>query len=347
MMQYILELNPGEYGLLEARVEKLLENGLSPETPVCILGRGTKLSVLRQSTSLRSLPNALVELGMKEPVILLINAVEPHLLNLDELPELPLAGRRVVVTRSRKQAGELNRILLRRGAEVIDLPLIEIRPQFDPNAAAEVFAEIYQYDWLVFTSSNGVRYFFELFFGEFEDIRSLGLIRVAALGKATAREISKLRLKVDLIARDASAESLAQSLMEEQTLDNLKILVITGNLNRDNLVRKLDEARSIVDTFQVYETLNTDLTNLPAAASFREKGADGVIFTSSSAVRSFTGQAAALRLSANAVRPVTCSIGPVTSETMRKLGIPVDLESKERSLEGILEALVQRFQCRK
>ncbi len=255
----------------------------------------------------------------------------------------PLAGRRIVVTRSPEQATELSLKLKQFGSDSLEIPLIKIEPYVDPLTAADVFAEIARYEWLVFTSANGVKYFFRQFFKQFEDIRSIGLLRIAAVGKGTADAIGAYRLKVDVIPEVATSEALADTLCQKESLDNLKILVITGNLNRDVLEKKLQEAAAIVDRFQVYQTLKTDLSGHAVAGSFRQKGADAVTFTSPSTVKSFLDQAAQLQPEKGARKPLTCSIGPVTSESMRKIGMPVDIEAAEHTLDGMVQALVKKF----
>ena len=141
----------------------------------------------------------------------------------------------------------------------------------------------------------------------------------------------------------ATAEALADELIATGSLDNAKVLVITGNLNRDQLTKKLEAGRAIVDRLQVYKTEKTDLSGEPAAADFRARGADAILFASSSAVQSFADQAAALTLAPDARRPLAGSIGPQTSETMKKVGMPIDFVAKTPSLDALVEALVQRL----
>lgn len=184
----------------------------------------------------------------------------------------------------------------------------------------------------------------KLFFAAYEDIRSLGFLRIAAIGKATAAALKDLHLKVDLTPPKAVAESLLEALKEDQSLDNVRMLVITGNQNRDVLVRGLEQARAIVDTLQVYETVPSDLSRSEVAAKFREQGADVLVFASSSAVKSFGEQADHLKLSPSARIPVLCSLGPITSNTMRQAGIPVGLETTEPSLDSLIDALITHFE---
>ena len=254
-----------------------------------------------------------------------------------------LSGRRVVVTRTRDQASELASRLSALGAEVLELPVIRISKEIDLQALADVMLELGGYDWIVFTSANGVRHFFDEFFRIVGDIRSLGLLRIACVGDSTAKAVAALHLRVECQPRTATAEALAEELIETGSLDSARVLVITGNRNRDTLVHKLEEARAIVDRLQVYKTESVDLASQAAAADFRARGADAVLFASSSSAQSFFDQRASLSLEPGAKRPLFGSIGPQTSETMRKCGIKIDFEAAEPGLDGLVEALATKL----
>ncbi len=256
----------------------------------------------------------------------------------------PLAGRTVVVTRASDQSSELVNRLTGAGARVLELPLIQTAPESDAHQRAEVFKELWTYEWMVFTSTNGVRYFFDYFFKAFDDIRALGGARIAVVGKATAQALQGFHLRADLVPEESTAEGLAKALEAEQTLDNLKILVVTGNRGGETLVERLEAASAIVDSLQVYRTEKTDLSANPEAESFRVHGADAIIFASGSAVESFVEQAGALQMAVKARRPAGCSIGPVTSDAMRRLGVPVDVVAREPSVDGLVDSLSAFFQ---
>jgi len=259
--------------------------------------------------------------------------------------KLPLSGRRIVVTRAHAQNSELREKLENLGATVLELPLITITPDVDKTALVEIFAELGSYDWIVFTSANGVRIFFEQFHKAYDDIRSLGLLRFASVGRATAREIESRRIKVECTPDTPDGESLAEALIATGSLDSAKVIVVTGNLNRDTLVKKLEEARAIVDRLPLYKTEKTNLANDPVAHDFRENGADAILFASSSAAESYAEQraAAALQLAPGAKQPLHGSIGPLTSETLHAKKLPVDFEAKTASLDALVDALVARL----
>jgi uroporphyrinogen-III synthase len=129
-------------------------------------------------------------------------------------------------------------------------------------------------------------------------------------------------------------------MIDTGSMDNAKVLVITGNLNRDDLVTKLEEARAIVDTLQVYKTEPVDLSASTVAAEFRRLGADAVLYASSSSAQCFVDQGGALKLENGAKTPINGSIGPQTSETMRKVGLSVDFEAKTPGIDALVTELV-------
>ena len=256
---------------------------------------------------------------------------------------LPLTGHRIVITRPREQAAEWRRSLVELGASVLELPLIQVRKEVDLDILAEVLTGFGSYEWMVFTSTNGVKYFFEEFLRVHGDIRALGLVRIAVVGEATATAVRDLHLRVELQPKKASGDELARELAARESMDSAKILVVTGNLNREALVERLEEARAIVDCLQVYQTEETDLAADPVAGDFRAKGADAILFASPSAVQSFFDQAAVLKLGAKARRPLAGSIGPSTTAAMKQLGLPVDFEAADASLPALVQALVKKL----
>jgi uroporphyrinogen-III synthase len=253
------------------------------------------------------------------------------------------SGRRIVITRPAGSSSDWRARLEALGADVIELPLIKVAKDVDLNTLAEVLQEFGAYEWIVFTSVNGVKYFFEEFIRVHVDIRALGLVRIAAVGEATSAALRDLHLRVDLQPKKASGEELALELINRESIDSAKILVVTGNRNREVLVEKLHEARAIVDTLPVYKTEETDLAADPVAADFRAKGADAILFASPSAVQSFFDQAATLKLAAKARKPLAGSIGSTTTSTMKQLGLPVDFEAAEPSIDSLVAALQKKF----
>ena len=255
-----------------------------------------------------------------------------------------LSGRRIVLTRPRDQAIAWRQTLESLGATVLELPLIRVSQDVNPQTLAEVFQELGGYEWIIFTSTNGVKFFFEEFRRIHDDIRALGLMRIAVVGEATAAAIREMHLRVEVQPKKANAEELAKALIERESMDSAKVLVITGNRNREVLVEKLEKARAIVDCLPVYKTEEANLSKDPVAGDFRAHGADAIFFASPSAAQSFFDQAGALKLGPKAKRPLAGSIGPSTTATMKQLGLPVDFEAPEASLESLVAALTKRIE---
>ena len=330
-------------GRLRHILAELIAGGLAPTTPAAVVqwaSLGRPRSVAGTAATLADLVD---QAGLAAPAIILVGDVVKNHTAIDWFEQLPLFGRRVAITRTRDQNSELRDKLEALGAEVLELPLIRVTKDVDKGALVEILAELGQYDWIVFTSANGVRFFFEEFFKGFPDVRSLGGLRFACVGAATAREIERHRLRVECQPVTATGESLADALIATGSLDSAKVIVVCGNLNRDTLVKKLAAARAIVDRLPLYRTECTDLANDPVAEDFRQHGADAILFASSSAVQSFIGQAKSLQLAKTAKRPLAGSIGPQTGETMKGLGLTVDFTAKQPSLDALVAALARKL----
>lgn len=318
--------------------ERLMKAGLAKETPVAIVQWAT---TPKQRSLITTLAKAAADkdaAGLSSPAVVVIGEVAKLSEKIAWFEQKPMFGRRVVVTRSREQASDLSAALLEQGAEVLELPLIEISE--DEESSGEAYWDtLGSYRWIVFTSPNGVKHFFDKFHRRFDDLRCIGGARVACIGETTAKAVREQHIAVDLVPDEAVAESLAEALLREETLENETVLVVTGNRNRDILIEKLEEGRAIVDAFPVYRTELTDLSHQPAAERFREVGADVITFASSSAVDSFVQQAKNLQPGEGARRPKCVAIGPKTAERMRQLGLPVDRIAKEASIGGLVQAV--------
>jgi len=330
-------------GHLRQILSELVAGGLAADTPAAAVqwaSLGRQRSVVGTAATLADLVE---KSKLTSPAIIFVGEVVRNQTQIDWYERLPLFGRRVAITRTRDQNSELRDKLEALGAEVIELPLITITKDVGKDAFVEILAELGGYDWIVFTSANGVRFFFEDFFKGFDDVRSLGLLRFACVGKATAREIERYKLKVECMPGAATGESLADALIATGSLDSAKIIVVTGNLNRDKLVKKLEAARAIVDVLPLYKTEKTDLLHDLVAEDFRQKGADAILFASSSAATSFSEQSSALELAPGAAKPLVGSIGPQTTETLDDLDLNPDFEAKSANLDALIEALITKL----
>lgn len=317
---------------LEKIAAALLEHGASPEMPVALVRWGTTARQQTVSGPLSDIARLASEAGLSAPAVAVFGEVVGLRKKLNWFESKPLFGKRIVVTRTRTQAGALSDALRALGADTSEMPTIRIEPPRDLLEFGQLVQDVHTYDWLVFTSPNGVTAFFEMFFKIYSDTREIGGCRIAAVGPATAARVRDFHLLVDVQPEEAVAEALIKAFIKDSSVENLKMLVVRPEKARDVLMKELTKMGAIVDEAIAYRT--EPETDAAAVARFREEGADMLTFASSSAVKNFV--ALGLPLPPN-VR--TASIGPVTSATMRQLGLPVDIEAKHHDIAGLTDAI--------
>lgn len=263
----------------------------------------------------------------------------------------PLAGVRVLVGRARHQAGALSGELRRLGAEVIEIPFIEIRRPHSYKPLDSALKSIANYDWLILTSVNGV----EALFSRWERLHQgkksgmgTGALRVAAIGPATKKAIEQRGMRVDIMPKEYVAESVCSSLSAE--VAGKRVLLVRAKVARDVIPRELRKVGAHVDVVEAYETV------VPASSRARVravmKNPQGrpqvVTFTSSSTVKNFVALLGSRGAVNNAIADgmLTASIGPVTSATLKESGLKVDMEAKEFTIPGLVATLTQTFKPR-
>lgn len=319
---------------LGAITDKLRSAGLAVETPVALIRWATTGGQETLTGTLADIAGKAVERGFKAPAIAVFGEVVTFREKLNWFESLPLFGQRVAVTRTRKQAGELIDRLRALGADAYELPTIRIEPPENKREFYELVADAHTYDWLVFTSPNGVDAFFAAFYEIFRDARDIGGVRIAAIGPATAERVRSYRLQVDVQPEKYVAEEILTALQKEVSVENLKFLLARAEGAREMLAGELSRLGAIVDEAVAYRTVPETEDVAGGIKRFCEQGADWITFTSSSTAENF----AALKL------PLpenlrTISIGPVTSRTMRGLGLDVDVEAAQHDIPGVIEAL--------
>ncbi|MFB3777471.1 MAG: uroporphyrinogen-III synthase [Bryobacteraceae bacterium] len=250
--------------------------------------------------------------------------------------EAPLAGVRVVITRARDQAGELAARLEALGAEVIEFPTIEIRPAEDYRPLDAALANLASYDWLIFTSANGVKFFMERL--ELRG-RDLAAFRggVCAIGPATRKAVERNGMKVTLVPEEYVAESLVAA-FEAHELAGKRILLPRAAVARDVVPGELAKRGAKVDVVEAYRTVvPRDMSARVREVFYGEEKPDWITFTSSSTVSNFVQSAGSHTLEGVRV----ASIGPVTSATARKLGLEIAVEASPYTVEGLVAAIVR------
>ncbi len=256
----------------------------------------------------------------------------------------PLRGLRVLVGRARHQASALSADLRKLGAEVLEIPFIEIhKPRsFRPLDAA--LNNLATYDWLILTSVNGVEAMCDRLSKLRLSKRSLKHLKIAAIGPATKKAIEKRSIKVDVVPEEYVAESVVKSLRKQ--VKGKRILLVRAKVARDVIPRELRKAGAQVVVVEAYETVipQSSRIRLRVALKSKNKRPDVITFTSSSTARNFVtllGSARPGKKRPLQLEGITmASIGPVTSATLRELKLGVDIEAKQYTIPGLLQAII-------
>jgi uroporphyrinogen III methyltransferase/synthase len=318
---------------------EMLKHGVRGDLPVALVRSATTGEQKTLAGTLADIAQKAVANDFKAPAVAVFGDVVALRDDLNWYEKRPLLRKRIVVTRTRKQASALSNKLRALGAHVIELPTIRIEPPTDLREFAELVQDAHMYDWIVFTSANGVEAFFEIFFKLYDDAREIGGARIAAIGPATAQRVKDFHLHVDLQPEEFVAESLSREFEKLGSIENLRILLVRAEKARDTLPKELSAHGAIVDEAFAYRTVPETRDTSCARRELAERGADLITFTSSSTVENFM----ALGLPwPKGMR--TASIGPITSKTVRDQGLKVDVEARQHDIEGLVEAVRELFE---
>jgi uroporphyrinogen III methyltransferase/synthase len=256
-------------------------------------------------------------------------------------PESPLRGWRIVVTRAREQAAELTASLRLRGADVIEAPAIRIEPPLDWTPLDGAIGRLERYDWIVFTSTNGVRFFMDRLHTLERQPSVLRQAKLAAIGPATRAELESHGLRADIVPKRFIAEEVFEALGRSGRLEGSRILLPRADIAREALPELLRAEGAHVDVVVVYRTVAAREEIRRAVDLVLEGEVDAVTFTSGSTVRSFFSvleDTERLR-----GRFIPASIGPITSQALRDEGFPPGIEAEEYTSEGLVEAIVEYY----
>lgn len=319
--------------------DQLIENGMAGDTPVAMVRWGTTGRQRTIEGTLDTIADVVAKTKFKAPAVTVIGGVVTLRERLNWAEKRPLSGRRIVVTRTRKQASQLSRRLLELGGDVLEIPTIRIEPSEDRQTIIDALMELNSYNWLVFTSPNGVESFFDIFFKAFPDLRDLGGVRIAAVGPATAAKLQALHLTVDVMPEKYLASEVAKAINEYESVENLKMLLMRAEIANQQLPDELESLGAIVDDVACYRTVQETDDRTGTAEDFQANGADWITFTSSSTVEHFHARFDLPATVARFPNLRLASIGPETSKAIKALGLKCDLEAAVHTIAGLVTAL--------
>ena len=323
---------------LPAIVDALLAAGRSPDTPVTATQWGTLPRQLTVDGTLADIVRKGADAGLSAPVVTVIGDVAALRPGIRWRDRGPLGGKRVLVTRTRAQASSLSALLAEQGALPVELPTIETLPVEDASALDAALAELARFDWVVFTSVNGVDAAFERLAAAGRDARAFAGARVAAIGPATAAALASRGIAADLIPGAYTTQAIVGA-FRERGVDGARMLLPRADIAPPAMSDALRGLGAEVAEVVAYRTVTPSDAAERAAALFASGTIDAVTFTSSSTARNLVALLGGDPSPVNAAAVV--SIGPATSEAARELGVRVDVEASEHTVRGVVAATLE------
>jgi uroporphyrinogen III methyltransferase/synthase len=325
----------------------LLAHGWSRAAGVALVFNGTMPEQETIVATLGELADQAKQPKFKDPAILIVGRVTGLREHLRWFDDRPLFGKRIVVTRPREQAGELVDALEQLGAIVVEAPTVRIAPPDDFGPLDEACATVGRYDWVVFTSANGVDYFFRRLQASPGDSRSLAGVRLCAIGPGTADRLARHCLKVDLMPPEYRAEAVVEALRATGDLTGRKFLLPRADIAREVLAEELRRSGAQVTEVTAYRSLPVDADRDGEPDVYRmllDKQVDAVTFTSASTVRNFVRLHGAEPMADLLKSVAIASIGPVTAEAAQQCGIHTSIMPAEYTIPGLVRAIVEYFE---
>jgi uroporphyrinogen III methyltransferase/synthase len=328
---------------LAAIVAKLQELGRAPETPAAVIHWGTRPDQQVVTGTLSDIAQRAA--GVQPPTVIVVGEVVRLRERLQWFERLSLFGKRIVITRTREQAGRLREMLEELGALVVEFPTIEIRPPNSWEPMDSAIDRLEEFQYLLVTSVNGVRNFLARLQTSGRDVRDLKGMTIGAIGPATAAEFARTGVKVDFVPKEYRAEGLLDALSGHE-LPGKAFLIPRAKVARDLVPRALEKRGARVEVVEAYQTVAPQLAEGEIESSFTPPP-NMITFTSSSTASNFAKLVGAENAGTILSGVAVASIGPVTSETVRKLGLRVAVEAKESTIPGLVQAVEDYFKSKR
>jgi len=321
---------------LESIAGRLIENGRGADTPAAVIANVTFPTQRVVKAPLGAIDQECRRQGVGPPAIIVIGAAAASDM-LNWFMKRPLFGRNIVVTRDAAGNADFAAKIVCRGGNPLEFAVVKIKPLTDSKDFVRTLARFSSYDWVIFTSGNGVTIFFEALEGLGKDARVFGSVKVAAIGGKTAAKLGEFGIKADFVPTVFTGRELGKQLTRFANLQNRKILLLRSQLASDELVGLLSGAGAEVDDVPVYTAVTEKSESDWLVEGIGEGKIDWLTFASPSSVDGFFEQIASEVVNSSKVK--VASIGPVTSERLKKLGVRVDVEAAEHTIGGLLDAI--------
>lgn len=324
--------------------KRLMEHGRPPETPIAIIHRGTVSAQRTLVGSLGDIVQRMEKETVKPPSIIVVGDVVSLRKDLNWFEKRPLFGKNIVVTRAREQASDFLAELSELGAECIEFPSIEIIPPATWKDMDQGIQSLESYQWLLFTSVNGVKFFFERLEALGKDVRDLKGIEIGAIGPKTAQAIRDKGIRPDLVPDEYRAEAVVEAFKERES-KGIRVLLPRAAEAREILPLELEKMGAVVDVVEAYRTVKPDGEKDRLVEMFEKGEIHMVTFTSSSTVSNFMEIFEANRgpLQGWMAGVAVACIGPITARTAEEKGLSVSLVPSEYTIEALTGEIVKYF----
>lgn len=321
-------------------VSRLVEEGKSVDTPVALIRWGTYPKQRTVVGTLRDIVDRAKSADIRPPTTVVVGEVVRLREQLNWFETQPLFGKRVLVTRAKAQASELSNLIRARGGEPIECPTIDIRPPDDWAEVDEAIEQLATYQWLVFTSVNGVKAFMQRLWYHARDARALAGLQVCCIGPRTAEEVRRFGIDADLVPETYQAEGLIE-VLTRAGVSGQRVLLARAAQAREILPDELERLGAFVRVVKVYKTVVPAIEREHVQQLFRDHSIDVVMFASSSTVRNFFQLFDGVRdVKKHLNGTIIASIGPITAETIREMGLDVHVMAAQNTIPALVQSLV-------
>ncbi|HEY7535186.1 MAG TPA: uroporphyrinogen-III C-methyltransferase [Thermodesulfobacteriota bacterium] len=328
-------------GKIEESMKQLIESGKSPNTPAALITWGTLPKQRTVTGTIGNLGKLAKEKDIRPPAIIVVGEVVNLRNKLNWFESKPLFGKKILVTRARKQASYFVKLLEEQGAETIEIPMIEIAPPRSYKQVDRAIDNLSRYNWIIFTSVNGVEFFFNKFKEARKNIIEFKGINIATIGEKTAKAIENYGLTADIIPKDFKAEGLIES-FRKINIKAKKILIPRAKDARETLPAELRKMGAKVDVIIVYETKKPNTDEIRQIKKMLNQGAiDVITFTSSSTVKNFFSTVGKEKKLLS--KSIFACIGPITAKTLSELGIEPQIICKKYTIEELAREIIGYF----
>jgi uroporphyrinogen III methyltransferase/synthase len=321
-------------------VARLMEYGRPPKTPVAVIKEGTQPGQVTVTGNLKTIVAKVREHRLTPPAVIIVGEVVRLRERLRWFDNRPLFGKRILVTRARRQAGTLSRLLAQRGAQPIELPAISISTVADPGELDRAILNLKHYHWIVFTSVNGVESFWQRLHSLKQDSRALSDLKVSAIGPATAKALETRGIVPDFVPRVYTSQGIIDGL-KNQNISGQRFLLPRADIADNGLARGIGRLGASVHEVTAYQTAPAAEAIAQAKQMIAAGEVDAITFTSSSTVTNLVA-AFGEELAAISSAKVAC-IGPKTAATATRAGLEVAIVAREQTIPGLVTAMEEYF----